>query len=222
MIVTLRVIHGRCLAFTWKELLALVVVLGVLMGLLLPSIARSRAKSMRVSCVGRLKNIGLAYRIWSDGGGDCYPFNYRVQGSIEPTTNNVVWNFTVISNELAGPELLVCPADPARAKWPAPKHWNLAASNISYFVNVLAQETDPEVPMTGDSNLLLDGAPISTGKVSVTMNRRLEFDNRRHMRQGNIGLADGSVMQMSNERLAAYMLKLRRGREQTNLLLAVP
>lgn len=212
----------RCLAFTWKELVALVVVLGVLAGLLLPSIAESRAKSMRISCVGRLKNIGLSYRIWSSNVPD-FPFHrWNERRELEPATNDVIWNFTVISNELATPEILVCPADRERMRWAAPAHWNLGASNISYFVNVLAHEADPEVPMTGDSNLLLDGAPIRTGYVKVGMQRRIEFDGTRHVRQGNVGLADGSVMQMSNERLAEYLRKLRAGREQTNMLLGVP
>jgi hypothetical protein len=193
----------------------------VLIGLLLPSIANSRTKSMRVSCVGQLKNIGLSYRISNTG--IYFPFQQRNErGTLEPTTNDVVWNFTVISNELGSPKILVCPADRERARLPEPTDWNLAASNISYFVNLLAHKTDPEAPMTGDSSLLLDGAPISTGQVSVSMHRRLEFDNTRHVWQGTIGLADGSVMQTSNDRMEAYLQELRRGREQTNLLLAVP
>ncbi len=62
--------------FTLIELLVVVAVVGVLAGLLLPALARSKATAGRIRCVGSLHQMGLAVQMyWDDNGGRA--FRYR-------------------------------------------------------------------------------------------------------------------------------------------------
>ena len=82
-------------AFTLIELLVVVAVLGVLAGLLLPVLARSKNTARRIQCVGNLHQLGLAtqmywdendgkafrYRGISTNGGDVYWFGWLARGA---------------------------------------------------------------------------------------------------------------------------------------------
>jgi hypothetical protein len=78
--------------------------------------AEAKAKAMRINCVNCLKQIGLAARIWENQrGGDVLPDN-----------------FLTMSNELATPKVLYCPADERHTRatsWAA-----FGPENLSYEI----------------------------------------------------------------------------------------
>src|ERR1700729_2621602 len=100
-------------AFTLIELLVVLAVVAILAALLLPG-THSVSKAPRISCVNNLKQVGLAFRMWSDDGGDKYPTAYSTNqgGTLEyVATGDVFRHFQRLSNELATTRILVCPAD---------------------------------------------------------------------------------------------------------------
>lgn len=60
-------------AFTLVELVVVVTILGMLVALLLPALASSRAKAQSVRCVANLGQWGLAFRMYADNNEDYLP-----------------------------------------------------------------------------------------------------------------------------------------------------
>jgi prepilin-type processing-associated H-X9-DG protein len=167
-----------------------------------PAMLRSAERSKRIGCTCNLKQIGLSFRTWSLDCGDAYPMRVSVTngGTMETISSGLAfYHFQAMSNELASPRVLVCPADQFRK--PATNFANLKNRNLSYFVGADAADTNPNMFLSGDDNLLVNGAPARPGLLILSTNSPIAWSQRRHGGQGNVALADGSVQQFSPERL---------------------
>lgn len=52
--------------FTLIELLVVIAIIAVLAGLLMPALARGKSKARNIACVGQLRQLGLAVRMYTD------------------------------------------------------------------------------------------------------------------------------------------------------------
>ena len=168
-----------------------------------PAMLRSAKRSKRISCTCNLKQIGLSFRTWALDCGDGYPMRRSVTngGTMETISSGLAfYHFQVMSNELASPRVLVCPADKSRKS--ATNFITLRNGNVSYFVGLDATDTNPNMFLAGDDSLLVNGSPPRPGLVNLATNTPIAWSKSRHQGQGNIALADGSVQQFSTSRLA--------------------
>lgn len=60
-------------SFTLIELLVVIGIIGLLMGMLLPALARAREEARRTDCKNNLKNIGSAMFMYRDSYGEFFP-----------------------------------------------------------------------------------------------------------------------------------------------------
>jgi prepilin-type processing-associated H-X9-DG protein len=204
--------HSFVAAFTLIELLIVIVCLGIMAALLLPGLARHRASYCQLNCVNNLKQIGVGFRTWALDNGDKYPPQVSITngGTMELVESGTVWpHFSVMSNELSTPKILICPEEVARHPWTAATFGSAAPNcipfcsntNVSYFVGVDAVDTSPQMFLTGDANIGLDGLRARSGLQSLRTNSNVNWFQPRHESNGNIGLADGSVQQVNSRGL---------------------
>lgn len=66
----------RSRGFTLVELLAVVAVIAVLAGLLLPALARSKTGARRIACLSQLRQMALAAQVYTDANRQFYPIAY--------------------------------------------------------------------------------------------------------------------------------------------------
>lgn len=185
-----------CAAFTVLELVVVLTVIVLFVLLLVPSLQEAKRKAQQEDCVGNLKQIGLAFRLWAPDSSDEYPMRRSTNyGGTREVANDVWRTFQVMSNELSTPKLLFCAADnrPPATSWVA-----LVNANISYFIGLDADESAPEMLLTGDRNLT-NGRPLLNRIFSVSTNEPVDWTGAIHKHRGNIGLADGTVQRMERE-----------------------
>lgn len=191
-------------AFTVFELLVVAAVLAILAAMLLPALANAKGKAQRIHCLNNLKQVGLGFRVFAVDHEDVFPMSLATNrgGTKElmPASPAYV-HFQVLSNELAVPKVLVCPADGREA---ASDFASMRNTNLSYFIGLDADETRPQMLLAGDRNVT-NGTASSSGVLRLTPDRVAGWTGALHSGQGNVALADGSVQQLSSTRLNQHL-----------------
>jgi len=207
--------HSTSGLFNSVAMQAGVVPVAVGAGMLLPALAKAKAKAQRISCVNNLKQIGIATRIYATDNQDRFPWqvpqaeggsaefakrsntNAVLDSNGQPIFDANAWrHFQALSNELNNPKVVRCPSD---------SRPTLVQAN-----SFLSQK-----PRGAAGRRII---PFSKDAVSYWLRTDPEVDEARpnqivavcphHDGQFNVLLADSSVQQSSWYRLRQYFANI--------------
>jgi prepilin-type N-terminal cleavage/methylation domain-containing protein/prepilin-type processing-associated H-X9-DG protein len=201
--------RGRFDGFTLVELLVVIAIISILAALLLPAFAQAKARARRVACVNNLRQVGYGFHLFandhqgkfpmrvpvSDGGStEFVPEGARIEGNLHLAFQH----FQAMASELGTPKILICPAD---VRQPTNHFSLLQSDNVSYFVNVAAENGKATSILAGDRNLTNDWT-ISARPSDAATNNYVRWTRELHRFRGNLLYADAHVEELNGGRVA--------------------
>jgi hypothetical protein len=207
--------------FTRLELLFALVGLALVALPAVSLLAMNKTESQRIVCSNNLRQIGRGLQMWASDHGDRFPWRTPVaEGGIQGHTlaANLWFQFAWISNYLASPSILACPADPYTGR--IADNWGYQPgglvyagyqnNSVSYFVGLHAQTYSGQSLLCGDPDMNVSGrnqtCSVLTQPVCRSLSRNdstVGWTNLIHFAAGNLLLADDSVHLTSSRELRA-------------------
>jgi hypothetical protein len=202
---------NRRSGLTIIEVLIVVTTLCLLAFLLLPH-HRVSNRNPTAACQANLKQTTLAEIVWANDNDATNTFpahrstNYGgFRELLLP--NGLPYYYRSLSNELISPRILTCPSDTRK---PANDFESLTTNHLSYFLNMdVKSDAEATNVLHGDRQVFFKPAP--RGRiVTITPNLSIAWANKIHENtrpgNGNISLADGSVMRANDRDLSESLL----------------
>src|SRR5215831_16758454 len=142
--------------FTLIELLVVIAIIAILAAMLIPALARAKARAQRLQCLSQMKQVGVAIQMFAGDRDDRYPptayrtgdYQYQlawddyIHRSIGGTDSDADLELG-ITDPLKVPKILKCPADQIQVSI----SWGQFATRRSYSMNFAGMANGKGAPL---------------------------------------------------------------------------
>jgi hypothetical protein len=212
-------------AFTRLELLACLTAAALVTNIMAVVLATRATRGDRVACFNNLRQIGVAYAQFASEHDQQMAWRVTTAegGNFDhPLKNNAFIQFSILSNLVASPRILIDPAEDRPTARGATEwsnqlqggllHPSFGNNAVSYFLGLDGNFTTPASILSGDRNLRHGGVSGCSSGVTPAANLAgggpsgvAAWTNGVHGVSGNIVLYDGSVHEVDTSRLRMHI-----------------